>query len=247
MLNLAGAGARAAIVDAGQHVLAPNAQGQQIAILVTGGDAVAGVDLFVQVGDGGPVAGGDDAGPTITAVDLFTDAIFAANNSGAFTDPTPLLWGATTTTLAGTVVALGRLATLTIDTTGLTTGRFDLILNPTATGPTQLVGAATTLMNGWLQIGAPPSPDADFDADGSIDAADLVNWRTGFGMAAHATQSQGDANADGSVDGADFIAWQQQLGVPAPAAAIPEPASCGMASIFLAFMLFLCRASGPDF
>ena len=71
---------------------APNMPGQQVPILVSGSDAVSGVDFFVQVGDGGATVGGDDTGPTITQVDLVSGTIFAANNTGAFLDPAPLIW-----------------------------------------------------------------------------------------------------------------------------------------------------------
>lgn len=228
----------AAVVDAGRHFLAPNAAGQQVDILVTGGDAVAGLDLFVQIGDGGAAAGGDDTGPMITGVDLTTGGIFAANNSGVFLDPTPLLWGATIATTSGTVAAAGKLATLTVDTTGLTEGRFDLILNPPATGPTQLAGASTTLTNGWLQIGA--SLGADFSGTGGVTAADLAIWQAGYGTGV--TQPAGDADADEDVDGADFLTWQQQLGSGAPGvaasvgalAAVPEPSAVVLAASFAA-------------
>ncbi len=78
---------------------------------------------------------------------------------------------------------------------------------------------------------AQPAPvtDADFNGDGIVGAADLTNWKAGFGVRATATHVQGDADADLDVDGADFLAWQRQLGSPAPDisanAPIPEPAT----------------------
>jgi hypothetical protein len=54
-------------------------------------------------------------------------------------------------------------------------------------------------------------PPADFDSDGDVDAADLTRWRSGFGVTAGATRSQGNADGDGDVDGADFLAWQRGL------------------------------------
>jgi hypothetical protein len=218
--------AAAASVHAGKHFLAPNMSGQQVAIMTTGGEAVAGVDLFVQVGDGGAAAGGDDLGPTITQLDLLTGALFAGNNTGVFLDATPLLWGATTTTSAGHVAATGRLATLTINTTGFHSGRYDLILNPPATGSTQLAGAATTVVNGWLNIGPPQA--ADFDVDGDVDRDDLLKWQGDFGPAGGS-----DADDDNDSDGADFLVWQRLLGsgngTIAAQAAVPEPAAWWLA------------------
>jgi hypothetical protein len=209
-------------VTAGQHFLAPNTPNQFITIQVTGGDAVSGVDLFLQVGDGGAAAGGDDVGPAITAMDFGGIGIFAANNTGVFTDATPLLWGATTTTNPGTTVpANGRLAILAVSTVGITSGRYDLLLNPPSTGPTQFPGVTTNLVNGWIQIGAPPT--ADFNGDGYVTGADLAAWRTWFGLGSTATKSQGDADGDQDVDGADFLAWQRQASAPPAGASVPEP------------------------
>jgi hypothetical protein len=226
----AAAPAAAAVVHAGKHFLAPNMTGQQIAIMTTGGEAVAGVDLFVQVGDGGAAAGGDDLGPTITQLDLLTGALFAGNNTGVFLDSTPLLWGATTTTSAGHVAATGRLATLTINTTGFHSGRYDLILNPPATGATQLAGAATTVVNGWLNIGPPDA--ADFDVDGDVDRDDLLQWQDDFGPTGGS-----DADDDNDSDGADFLVWQRQIGSGNPTiaaqTAVPEPATWWLASTAL--------------
>jgi hypothetical protein len=175
--------ARAAAVNAGTHVLAPNMAGQQVPILVSGSDAVSGIDLFVQVGDGGTTVGGDDTGPRITQVDLVSGTIFAGNNTGVFLDPAPLIWGATTTTQSGSVSASGVLATLTIDTTGMFVGQFDLILNPPSTGPTAFAdaGITTSLTNGLLAIGDLTLP-GDYNEDGKVDAADYVVWRKNDGM-----------------------------------------------------------------
>ncbi|HEX2473822.1 MAG TPA: hypothetical protein VHK01_03690 [Lacipirellulaceae bacterium] len=177
-----GSGARAAAVNAGTHVLAPNTPGQQVPILVTGSDAVSGIDFFVQVGDGGATVGGDDTGPRITQVDLVSGTIFAGNNTGVFVDPAPLIWGATTTTSSGSVSAEGVLGRLTIDTTGMFLGQFDLILNPPSTGPTAFAdpGITTNLINGSLVIGDLPPP-GDYNQDGAVNAADYVVWRKNDG------------------------------------------------------------------
>jgi hypothetical protein len=231
--------ASAAAINAGMHTLAPNMPGQLVQIGVTGGEAVSGVDLFVQVGDGGTTVGGDDTGPKITNLDLVTGTIFAANHTDVFTDPAPLIWGATTTTTTGTVPANGVLATLTIDTTGITTGQFDLILNPAATGPTAFAdaGVVANLTNGLLQIGAAPSLTGDYNGNNVVDAADYVLWREtlnqmGMNLAA-------DGNGNNQVDPGDYEVWRTNFGRTTAAgtyltphespganyAAVPEPAS----------------------
>jgi hypothetical protein len=226
--------ASAAAINAGTHTLAPNMPGQQVQIHVTGGEAVSGIDLFVQVGDGGTTVGGDDTGPRITQLDLVSGTIFAANHTDVFTDPAPLIWGATTTTTGGTVAASGLLATLTIDTTGITTGQFDLILNPPATGPTAFAdaGVVTSLTNGSLQIGAAPTLTGDYNRNNLVDAADYVLWREtlnamGMNLAA-------DGNNNNQIDAGDYDVWRINFGkttTPGAAAnfarftAVPEPAS----------------------
>jgi probable HAF family extracellular repeat protein len=68
----------------------------------------------------------------------------------------------------------------------------------------------------------------DFNLDDSVDGADLVLWKSGYGASGNATLLQGDADGDRDVDGADFLVWQRQLGGPAivdAAAAVPEPAT----------------------
>ena len=176
--------------------------------------------------------------PKSRNLDLVTGTIFAANHTDVFTDPAPLIWGATTTTTTGTVPANGLLAMLTIDTTGIITGQFDLILNPAATGPTAFAdaGVVTTLTNGLLQIGDAPTLTGDYNGNGIVDAADYVLWREtlnqmGMNLAA-------DGNGNNQVDPADYEVWRTNFGRTAAAgtyltphespgqhAAVPEPAS----------------------
>jgi hypothetical protein len=63
---------------------------------------------------------------------------------------------------------------------------------------------------------------ADFDADGRVDAADLVKWRGDFGA-----NGSSDANGDGVSGGADLLAWQRRVGSElnslAAADIVPEP------------------------
>lgn len=55
----------------------------------------------------------------------------------------------------------------------------------------------------------------DFNADGNVNAADLVTWKQGFGTI---------------YDGADFLDWQRNVGAGSGgAAAVPEPAAATLA------------------
>ena len=85
---------------------------------------------------------------------------------------------------------------------------------------------------------------ADFDENGKVDSADLLNWEIGFGINGTSMHSDGDANGDLLVNGTDFLEWQRQVGLgasPASAAiALPEPSlavSVGSIS-FSMFWLF---------
>jgi len=79
----------------------------------------------------------------------------------------------------------------------------------------------------------------DFDTDGDVDGADLVLWKGDFGL-----NADSDADNDGDTDGADFLIWQQNwtgsLSTPS-AAAVPEPASVGMAMAGTALLLAAVR------
>lgn len=117
-----------ATIDVGNHVLFEDMADQQIQISVVPGDPVeqtAGMDLFAQIGDGGPslpppVTGTID-GPEFTGADMETGTIW--------TDPVPtpidiwpggqvLVGGIVLRTSGSTVPADGLLVTLTVDTTG---------------------------------------------------------------------------------------------------------------------------------
>jgi uncharacterized lipoprotein YddW (UPF0748 family) len=93
-------------------------------------------------------------------------------------------------------------------------------------------------------LAAPPMP-ADFNGDGSVDAADLADWNDFYGKHAEAMPSEGDADGNGVVDGADFLAWQQQFGMTdAPAAdtsatAVPEPTAAWLAAALLVVLLMI--------
>jgi beta-glucanase (GH16 family) len=84
---------------------------------------------------------------------------------------------------------------------------------------------------------------ADFNLDGSVDAADLAVWQNAYGLSTGADREDGDADGDGDVDGRDFLAWQREL-TPAEgvsALSVPEPsASWAAAWMFINSLLSRC-------
>ncbi len=151
------------IINVGNIVLSPNTAGQVRQILVSGPDAVQGLNFRLQVEDGGTGAGGSINGPKITAVDIIgPGTIFNSSNTGSV-DPGSAPQFAerrTSTNLAvsPTVAASGVLANVTFDTTGFSGGIFALSLKGTVDGDTNF-GASTpaTITNGTLQVPEPAS------------------------------------------------------------------------------------------
>ncbi|MCH8044616.1 MAG: tandem-95 repeat protein [Planctomycetes bacterium] len=157
----------APLVEAGDHILRANTPGQTISILVSGEHDISGLNLFVQIGDGGPelVEFGLPAGtlgPRITAISLKTGTIFAGVSDPQIDEPgnLPQVINATIA-LAGdptTVEADGTLAILTIDTTGLFEGEWDLLLSDVLPGlvggpfETDFAGEPAIIESGKLRI-----------------------------------------------------------------------------------------------
>ena len=203
-----------ATIIVGDHVLAPNTAGQAIPITVTGGDEVAGVNLYVQIGDGGPElsdfgfpAGTD--GPAITAVDLKTETIFAGVNAPQDNQegiPQVAVSSIEFLTPEATTNADGLLASLTIDTTGFTDGRWDLslggVLPMFELGPfeTDFAGIPATIVNGSVEIDA--STLGDFDFNGVINELDVDLLHAALRQ--NSSESLYDVDASDSVDAADL-------------------------------------------
>ncbi len=92
---------------------------------------------------------------------------------------------------------------------------------------------------------APPTP-GDFNADGTVDAADLALWQAGVGTTGNATHWQGDADGDADVDGADFLVWQRNLGMTTAmpgASSVPEPVTSTSSIAILCALASLTRSS----
>ena len=149
------------MINIGIHSLAPNMQNQVIAIPVTGGNAVQGLNLLVQIGDGGLALGGTySSAPRIQDISITAGTIFASNNTGRiFDEPaTDQFWAIHTTTSSGTVSATGTLALLTVDTSGFTQGSFPLLLADIAgdaNSDTDFAGVPATIINGSINVPEP--------------------------------------------------------------------------------------------
>lgn len=222
LLHLAATG-QTATIQVGDHVLLPNQPDQVIAIQVSGGDPVAGLDLFVQVGDGGPEllrfglpAG--RTGPTVNAVELVAGTIF----SGVTDEPVnigseqlPQTASYTLALVGGTqsVAADGVLAYLTVDTTSIYGGTWDLRLAgvlPYAPfqGPydTTFAGQPAVVSNGQIRI-VPTS--GDFDSDGVFSASDIDSLNAAIRQGW--TDSIYDVDSDGNVSGTDRVFWVTKM------------------------------------
>lgn len=143
----------------GNYNLLPNQPNQTITIFVKGGQLVQGLNFNIQIADGGPVAAGSIIGPGISGVDILTGTIFAGNNTGNPPGNGILVSQVafySTTTASGSVVAQGLLASVTLDTTGLLSGTFDLFLSNTLNSSTNFASMdpalTPTIIDGSLTI-----------------------------------------------------------------------------------------------
>jgi len=139
-------------------------------IWVTGGGWVQGIDLYIQIADGGPANNGFGNKPIITCVDIVgAGTVFSASNTGqanAFTSD--LLWAVSTTTDTDTtdyLDASGVLAFVTVDTAGTAIGEsYPLLLSGVAKGVfgdpgvnTAFAGVPAAITNGQINIVPEPA------------------------------------------------------------------------------------------
>jgi hypothetical protein len=160
---LGGPGASGQVINVGNHSLLPNTAGQTIAINVSGGSLVQGLNFNVQVADGFPSTTppkfptSSVDGPNITGVNIIgtvlNPTIFFGNNTGQNNLRTNAqLWSVSTTTVTGTVNANGLLGILTIDTTGWFGGTWTLALRNTQEGPTDFTLVSATITDGSITV-----------------------------------------------------------------------------------------------
>ena len=143
-------GAEFIYIDLPEVIMLPNQPNQTFDVYLgdfEGTFLVNGIGFNIQVADGGPeVPGGSIRGPAITAVDLFTGTVFASphnNGNSGSGQIVPQVYERGTMTewtpqgLATVSLQSGfKVATVTLDTTGVNSGLFVLTLN-TLNGPTK--------------------------------------------------------------------------------------------------------------
>jgi hypothetical protein len=97
------------------------------------------------------------------------------------------------------------------------------LTNPIANAlPIVLVDGSITVQSATSLVAG------DYNADGSVDAADYVVWRTTVGQSG--TGLAADGNGDGEIDHVDYELWRAGFGRSSPdaataAAVVPEPAT----------------------
>ena len=113
--------------------LLPNTANQTVQFFASGiaGVGVNGLELDLQIGDGGAALGGTDTAPTIGVIDLLSGSIFNSSPTQADVVVTPLAAQSTVDQAAG-VDSNGLIATVEFDTTGVDTGTVQLLLNNVA-------------------------------------------------------------------------------------------------------------------
>ena len=82
---------------------------------------------------------------------------------------------------------------------------------------------------------------ADFNLDGVVDGADLLNWQEGYGTMQDAYFMWGDADRDGDVDGSDYLTWQRSITaetIAASSIAVPEPSTVVLLLFSMTALLF---------
>ncbi len=233
-------GTASLVIRVEDHVLHPDTAGQIVDVSVSGGNLISGLNLFAQIGDGGPeladlpdpLPPGTD-GPSFQSVDFKSTTVFAGLTDTA-TDlgslPQVAIWSLALTGNTPAVPAAGILVRLQVDTTGFEAGSWDLALANVLPdlGPfdTNFAGvAADEILNGTLSVDDVPG---DMNFDGTVDFDDIDSFVLGlvdsetyvstFGVS---PVLRGDADRNGAIDFDDIPGFVAQL--VGNTLAVPEP------------------------
>ncbi len=103
--------------------------------------------------------------------------------------------------------------------------------------------ATGTVVTGVIEYYVGTVLPGDFNADGSVDAADYTIWRDNLG-AIDETALNGAGNGSGGVDAADYDLWAQFFGTTIPASSssavsVPEPSGFAMLILMTSMILLI--------
>lgn len=145
--------------------LQANTGNQARPFFVSGGDNVNGLELDLQIGDGGVFIGGTDTGPRMGTIDMITGTIFAgASPTQQNVVNSPLAKQSTVDTTS-LVTANGLIAQVVFDTTGIGPGLYAFRLSGVAgqfnsTFFNSATPVTTIAPNGFLRVTAIPEPSS---------------------------------------------------------------------------------------
>jgi hypothetical protein len=154
-----------AVITLGTYYLQENKPNQTITINIAGGAQISGMNFNLQIGDGGPAAGGTP-GPVFTGLDLVDGTVFQSDHADPLdlgSIPQALTWDIVTAKDGDFVNANGLLATVTVDTTGFSRGQtFPFSIASTRNGGTNFIydgvtPVPTSLADGTIVIVPEPS------------------------------------------------------------------------------------------
>jgi hypothetical protein len=218
-------------INVGENIVLPNTSGQHVSLSVQGGMAVDSETLDVQIDQG--------HGPVLSGIDIITGSIFQSNNTGQHLlqqDSHAVQVATTVNQFGDSVAALGHLATLTLDTTGVQPGIYTLDVGGTKFGSTTFTTPTppteTTvnphLTNGHVIVTYP----GDANMNGTVDFGDLLILAQNYGRNAE-NFSGGDFNHDGNVGFDDLLILAQNYGKTVQAVPVPMAVFGGLGLIGL--------------
>ena len=144
-------------VTVGSHRVLGQKTDEKVTLLVTGGDLVDALNLNVQIGLWDSADNYLAAGPHITDLDVVSGTIFSGAVDPSLAKAQMLnsrLW-ASSFLADSTVSANGVLATLTLDTTRMSSGTYELRLMQTMNGDSDFGIAPALIANGSIVISVP--------------------------------------------------------------------------------------------